>query len=249
MSVTKPQRAPQPTTHAIVLAAGNGDRFRNGSGKLLHPFLGRPLLLCTIEAAHDAGIQQITIVLGHDAERVRALVNEGAPSGVAISYVFNPEWQLENGVSVLAARAMVNGGHVALLMGDHVFQPDVLRGLRQLPLAADESVLAIDTHTTDPMLVAEATKVLRDGSRIISIGKEIEDYDALDTGMFVCAPNLFEALETARAAGDTTLSGGIRVLAARGLMRGHDIGDAGWRDIDTVDDLQEAESAMSILSS
>ena len=68
------------------------------------------------------------------------------------------------------------------------------------------------------------------------------DYDALDTGLFVCAPSLFEALESALADGDTTLSGGIRVLAARGLMRAFDIGDATWCDIDTIEDLHSAES-------
>ena len=83
------------------------------------------------------------------------------------------------------------------------------------------------------------------GSRITAIGKDLTTYDALDTGMFVCAPALFAAIDASRVAGDTTLSGGIRHLAARGLMRGFDIGDAGWCDIDTVSDLAAAESALA----
>ena len=80
------------------------------------------------------------------------------------------------------------------------------------------------------------------GGRIVAIGKTLTAYDALDTGLFVCSPSLFDALATSRADGDTTLSGGIRILAARGLMRGFDIGDANWHDIDTVEDLHSAES-------
>ena len=80
------------------------------------------------------------------------------------------------------------------------------------------------------------------GGRIVAIGKTLTTYDALDTGLFVCSPALFGALATSRADGDTTLSGGIRILAARGLMRGVDIGDANWHDIDTVEDLHSAES-------
>ena len=38
---------------ALVLAAGNGDRFKNRTreSKLLEPVLGRPLILRTIETA------------------------------------------------------------------------------------------------------------------------------------------------------------------------------------------------------
>jgi CTP:molybdopterin cytidylyltransferase MocA len=63
--------------------------------------------------------------------------------------------------------------------------------------------------------------------------------------MFVCSPLLFDALETSRALGDTTLSGGIRQLAARGLMRAAEVGNATWCDIDTVSDLEAAESALT----
>jgi hypothetical protein len=40
------------------------------------------------------------------------------------------------------------------------------------------------------------------------------------------------------------LSGGIRILAAGGLMRSFDIGDASWCDIDTIEDLHSAESLL-----
>ena len=91
----------------------------------------------------------------------------------------------------------------------------------------------------------EATKVKREGSRIVAIGKDLVDYDALDTGMFVFSPVLFDALERARSLGDTTLSGGVRLLAAAGLMRGVEIGDARWCDIDTLSDLAAAESVLT----
>ena len=93
-------------------------------------------------------------------------------------------------------------------------------------------------------LADEATKVRLVGSRIVAIGKDLVEYDALDTGVFVFSPVLFDALERARNLGDTTLSGGVRELASRGLMRGVEIGDATWCDIDTLSDLAAAESAL-----
>ena len=236
----------RPVSRAVILAAGNGDRFRNSThdSKLLQPLLGQPILLRTLDAARDAGIQSMTIVVGYQADRIRALVERGAPPGVAISFAVNHEWRLENGVSALAAQPFTGGDRFALLMGDHVFEPPVLKRMLALDVDDDESLLAVDAREVPPAVADEATKVRRQGSRIVAIGKELIDYDGLDTGVFVFSPVLFHALERARAQGDTTLSAGVRRLARRGLMRAVEIGDAAWCDIDTVSDLAAAESVL-----
>jgi choline kinase len=232
---------------AIVLAAGNGDRFQNATrrSKLLQPLLGQPLILRTLATAAQAGIRSFHVVVGYQADAVREVVERGAPAGTSVHFTFNPDWHLENGVSVLAARARLRDRRFALLMGDHVFEPAVLARLLQLPVGADESILAVDARRVPADVAAEATKVRLDGDRITAIGKELTTHDALDTGLFVCAPSLFAALEQSRRDGDTTLSGGIRRLAAQGLMRAADVGAASWCDIDTVADLAAAESLLS----
>jgi choline kinase len=236
-----------PVRDAIVLAAGNGDRFQNVTrrSKLLQPLLGQPLILRTLATAADAGIQTFHVVIGYQADAVREVVEQGVPGGTSVHFTFNPDWHLENGVSVLAARERLRDRRFALLMGDHVFEPAVLQRLLQLRVGDDESILAVDAREVPPEVAAEATKVRLDGDRITAIGKDLTAHDALDTGLFVCAPALFEALEGSRRAGDTTLSGGIRDLAARGLMRAADVGAASWCDIDTLDDLAAAESLLS----
>lgn len=236
-----------PVRDAIVLAAGNGDRFQNATrrSKLLQPLLGQPLILRTLATAADAGIRSFHVVIGYQADAVREVVERGAPAGTTLHFTFNPDWHLENGVSVLAARERLRSRRFALLMGDHVFEPGVLARLLQLQVGPDESVLAVDARAVAPEVAAEATKVRVNGDRITAIGKDLTSHDALDTGLFVCAPALFDALEVARRAGDTTLSGGIRQLAALGLMRAADVGAASWCDIDTLDDLVAAESLLA----
>jgi 1L-myo-inositol 1-phosphate cytidylyltransferase len=233
-------------SRAVILAAGNGDRFHNPTheSKLLQPLLGRPILLRTLEAAFDAGIRTVTVVVGYQADRVRELVERGAPARMDVSFALNPEWRLENGVSALAARASAAQDRFALLMGDHVFEPPVLQRMLRLEVAGDESLLAVDARPATPEQAEEATKVRREGSRIVAIGKDLTEFDALDTGVFVFSPVLFDALEYARAQGDTTLSGGVRRLAAQGLMRAVEIGNATWCDIDTLSDLAAAETAL-----
>ena len=63
-------------------------------------------------------------------------------------------------------------------------------------------LLAVDSRPAAPEVAAEATKVRIDADRIIAIGKDLAAYDALDTGMFVCAPSLFAAIDASRAAGN-----------------------------------------------
>lgn len=234
-------------TSALVLAAGNGDRFRTSSGesKLLQPLGGEPLILRTLRSAAAAGITTATVVLGYQADRLRALLSRVRIERLTLTFAFNPRWQLENGTSVLAARPWLRREPFALLMGDHVFEPRVLSRLRRRGLGRDALVLGVDRRPAPPEIANEATKVRLDGSRITAIGKHLQPFDALDTGMFLCGSALFEALSTASAAGDTTLTAGVAVLASRGLARASDVGAARWCDVDTIEDLRAAEAAIA----
>lgn len=238
-----------PVRRALVLAAGNGDRFVNGAphSKLLQSVLGRPLIVRTLATAAAAGITKFEVVLGFQADALERAITTHCHD-LDVHFTYNPEWHLENGVSVLAARRQLDDGRFALLMGDHVFEPSALTKLRHSSVAGDKSVLAVDCRPAPHEVVEEATKVTLDGSRILAIGKDLPRFDALDTGMFVCSPAVFDALEQSQRSGDTTLSGGIRQLAARGLMHGIDIGDAEWFDIDTMADLEAAETRLAVRS-
>jgi 1L-myo-inositol 1-phosphate cytidylyltransferase len=235
-----------PVRDALVLAAGNGDRFHDGTrqSKLLQPILGEPIILRTLAGVRAAGITDAEVVLGYQAVRLRSLIEAHAPSGLRLHFCYNPDWHLENGVSVLTARRRLATRRFALLMGDHLFEAPVLTRLLAEPVRPQESLLAVDSRSVAADGAAEATKVRLSGDRIVAIGKDLQRYDALDTGMFVCSPQVFRALDRSRDRGDTTLSGGIRELAAEGLIRAVDIGPADWYDIDTVADLQHAESLL-----
>lgn len=240
-------RLSPPVQQALILAAGNGDRFKGvvAESKLVRRVLGVPLIIRTLDSAARAGIRHADVVLGYQADQVRALIEREKPATVTLRFHHNPRWHEENGLSVLAARTVFHESRFALLMGDHLFESETLQALLATPAADGETLLAVDSRRVSREVSDEATRVQldRDG-RVRAIGKHIEPYDALDTGLFVCAPSLFAATDESCAAGDTTLSGGIRRLAARGLVRGVDIGDHVWYDIDTVADLENAEGLL-----
>jgi molybdenum cofactor cytidylyltransferase len=78
---------------AVVLAAGRGTRF--GRTKQLEIVRDKPLVQHAIDAAAGAGVAEIVVVLGHDADAVRAAVrlpgsartvtNDAFASGIASS--------------------------------------------------------------------------------------------------------------------------------------------------------------------
>jgi 1L-myo-inositol 1-phosphate cytidylyltransferase / CDP-L-myo-inositol myo-inositolphosphotransferase len=233
---------------AVILAAGNGDRFHSKTthSKLLAALAGMPLINRTILTAARAGIRLIDVIVGYQADAVRSTVETGVPTGVDVRFHHNERWHEENGVSALVARAHVDGERFALLMGDHVFDWRVLENLLKTAVEPGESLLAVDRAAVMSERAPEATKVRLAGDRIVAIGKDLAPFDALDTGVFVFSAPIFEALEESRAAGDTSLSGGVRLLAARGLMRGVDTGGSPWCDVDTVDDLREAVRCVDL---
>jgi choline kinase len=228
---------------AVVLAAGNGDRFRHHSprSKLLTSIAGTPLLVRTLDSAYRAGITTVHLVVGYDSDRVVELASSAGPAGLRIHPHLNRDWRLENGISVLAARACLSDRPFALLMGDHLFDVDALEHLRSARRGPGETLLCVDRRPVPFDVAQEATRVRMTAGRITAIGKSLEPYDGLDTGLFVCDPALFAALDASCREGDTTLSGGIRRLTAAGLVRGVDIGEARWCDVDTVEDVRQAE--------
>src|SRR5882672_788160 len=229
----------------LILAAGNGTRIRTISGGLPKPlvdFRGKPIIEHIVQRAHRAGIESFVIVVGYRSDLIRNWF-EGRSLGVSVTFVENPDYHKANGVSALKARNAIHENFL-LLMADHLFEPETAETLIQQPLGSDEVILAVDPNIDRVFDLDDATKVLRNGDRIVDIGKEIAHYDALDTGMFLCSPALFDRLELAKRDGDCSLSDGMRHVAREQKLRAFDIGHAHWHDVDSPEALVHAEKVF-----
>jgi len=232
-------------SEAVILMAGSGSRLRESDNSILKPLIpvhGRPLICYTMDALVRAGIKKINIVVGYESERLTAGVKHLAAPGVTLSFIHNPDWQKQNGISVLAAAKSVNT-HFLLTMSDHLFDQSIVNLLIR-EASADQLNLAIDRKLDSIFDIDDAMKVQTRGDRITAIGKNLETYDAIDTGLFVCPPEFFSYLERAKREGDCSLADGVRSMAAEGKARVIDIGAAWWQDIDTPDMLKHGESEM-----
>ena len=227
----------------LILAAGNGSRIASVAGgvpKPLVPLCGVPLLEHVMASSREAGIERFVIVAGYRADLIRRWLSERPMDGTSVTLIENQEYHKANGISALAAKAELNQPFL-LLMSDHIFEPKTANALLREPLADDEVILAVDSKIDHVFDLDDATKVQRNGNYIVGIGKDLSNFDALDTGMFLCSPALFNRLEAAKKSGDCSLSDGMRKLAQDGKFRAFDIGDGHWQDVDSPHALAHAE--------
>ncbi len=233
--------------NCLIIAAGTGGRLREkGPSKPLIPIRGVPLLERVIARGAAAGVERFFVVSGYRGEQVRAALDElAARDGISITNIVNDEWQRANGVSVLKAKPYLDGPFL-LTMCDHLVDLEILRGLARTSPAPQTVTLAVDFNVTGSINDPEdVTRVKCSEGRIERIGKVIRDFNAIDTGVFLCTPIIFDALEASQAAGDDSLSGAMNVLAGWGNARVFDIEGRLWLDVDDPASFSKAEQLLA----
>ena len=229
----------------LIIAAGKGSRLQQrGDSKPLVPILGIPLIERVIRAAMEAGADEFYVVIGYQGERVRLFLERLAERlTIRITPLVNDDWDKDNGLSVLKARHILHEPFL-LLMADHLFEPSLVRTLTARTLTRDEIALAVDSNTCNPLVdIEDVTRIKMEDGKIHNIGKGLADFNGFDTGIFLCFPAIFGALEQSERNRDTSLSGAVRILAARGHANAIPT-DGFWIDVDDPAAFQKAEQAL-----
>lgn len=234
---------------AVILMAGTGSRLRGSAETMAKPLIkigGRSLISYAIESFDKAGITTIHAIVGPNGEELAAAVAPLVPSHIQFNAISNEHWRKQNGVSLLIAAGRVRAPFF-LAMGDHLFEAAILERLMakadpaRLNLAIDKKIEAIFD-------LDDAMKVRVEGNRIEAIGKKLEDYNAIDTGIFICPEKIFAALRRVMKDDDCALADGVRLMAEEGNALAVDIGAAWWQDVDTPEMLARAEAEIARLS-
>ena len=111
----------------LIMAAGLGTRMRSGTAKVLHELSGRPLIAHVCRAALALDPRRIYVVVGHQAEEVKAAVLEelGADGADFVTQ----EQQRGTGDAIMAARDALTDANstVLILSGDvPLIRPETL---------------------------------------------------------------------------------------------------------------------------
>jgi len=232
----------------LILAAGKGSRLAaRGDSKPLVSFLGLALIERAILAAQSCGLTEFYVVTGHNGHKVRAFLDQfRRGKNLTITHVINEDWEKENGLSVLKAKKLLDENFI-LMMVDHLFDREFLVKLTQQQIQEGEVILAVDSNVNSNRLIDidDVTKVHIEDGKILDIGKNLSEYNAFDTGFFLCTPAIFSALETSiDRHKDSTLSGGMRILAEERKARTLDITNCFWMDLDDENALRKAQKSL-----
>jgi len=154
----------------IILSAGQGKRLlplTDETPKCLLPICGKTMIEWQIDALHECGMDEISVVTGYHSEKVDAVLERSYGPG-RIKTLYNPEYATtDNLVSCWVAREEMNGDFI-LLNGDTLFETAVPMRLLQPP---NRPVTVVVDHKD--RYDADDMKVEMEGGRLVRIGKDL----------------------------------------------------------------------------
>lgn len=229
---------------AVIVAGGMGTRLgrEDARPKPLRPLVGVPLIKRVMASAASAGIRKFVVVAGYRAELMKAELPGLVPRGCELTVVENPRYEEPNGISLLVAAETLTEPF-ALLMSDHIFSSERLRAAIERYDREPGCLLVVEGKDTFSGDLEDATLVtVRDG-RIISIGKDLTGFDAVDTGMFILEPE--SVTRAIKEAGPSpSISDAMKVLAGGGELHALALKEGFWQDVDTAEDIKIAEAKL-----
>eukprot|EP00736_Rhodelphis_marinus_P000065 Rmarinus@m.940 len=210
---------------AVLLAAGQGTRFKSDYPKVIHPFHGKPLAQHAVEGARAAGLE-VVVVVGYAADRVTAAL------GDSMSYV-TQEQQLGTGHGVyVATRVLGDGfsGDVLVMYADNpgvdaeliksmcahhaenkarypnkyggmilTGKLDYCGGYGRIIRGKNGSVIDIVEKKQIDRMADDETRSYPDGSEFSK--KQLDETQEFNSGIvFACGRPYFDALATIKAA-------------------------------------------------
>ena len=198
---------PQPPRAAIaiaIMAAGKGTRLKSKHPKVLHEIGGKPILAHVIAtAAKVVPAEDIFVIIGHEAQRVREAVR-----GTGVNFVLQAE-QRGTGHALMVAREALSGhkagnkyDQVIVLSGDApLITADTIRKLSDFHSAQKATMTLLSADLDNPYGYG---RVIRKG-RGAEVQAIVEEKSAtaqqkkireINSGFYVfAAPALYEHID------------------------------------------------------
>ncbi len=241
----------KPVKHAVILAAGKSSRFREHGvlkPKVLMNLGGLRLLERAILTLHETGVRHFRIVVGAYKDQVVPEMKAiERLKSIDIEYVECENYELGNGVTFAAGAAGFSEAFL-LTMSDHIFSPDTVRDFIQKTKQAPElPALACDADLENVFDMDDATKVASRDGFIHNIGKEIKEFDLVDTGLFYFPKGYGSTIAEKAAEGAHSVSGIIQHFIDGDGVREVVLDNAQWQDVDDPNMRDEAERRLKLM--
>ncbi|PTM95023.1 bifunctional UDP-N-acetylglucosamine diphosphorylase/glucosamine-1-phosphate N-acetyltransferase GlmU [Mycoplana dimorpha] len=206
---------------AVILAAGESTRMKSSRSKVLHPIGNRPMIAHVVDALASAGITDIALVLGRDADKVEAAARN--PAVRSTTYIQTE--RLGTAHAVLAAREAIGAGYddVLVVFGDTPLLTAAPLQAARAGLAQGSDVVVVGFMAADPFGYG---RLIVENGELVAIREEKDATDA-ERAITYCngglmaidgrkALALIERIGNANAKGEYYLTDIVEVVRAAG---------------------------------
>ncbi len=184
---------------ALILAAGRGERMNSDLVKVLHQACGKSLIEHIIEAAREAGVEKVVVVIGTQSDEVRSFLKYQK-----IEFVLQKE-RLGTAHAVMqAGRQFKNWpGDLLVLPGDApCIQGRTLQSFIEAHRKNEAIASILTADLSDP---AGYGRIIRKGSQVSGIREHLDasyeeqEITEINSGMYVFdSRELFKALNAVK---------------------------------------------------
>lgn len=173
------EAAQKKSRAAVVLCAGQGTRMKSALPKVLHTVCGRSLASWVLRAVHGAGVEHTVIVVGHQAEKVQAHMQQAQlQDDQNLLFALQAEQKGTGHAVQMALPALEkHTGTVLVVCGDTpLLTAQTLSALASLREDKAEPVALLTAHCTDGNAAAGYGRIVRNTHG--SLVKIVEHRDA-----------------------------------------------------------------------
>jgi len=229
---------------AWVLSAGEGTRMRPLTANLPKPLLpvaGKPFLAHTIAALREAGVMEMTVLIGWQGRRVKEYFGRGDALGVKLSYEEQGE-RLGTANAIGLARSHVKGDFLSV-NGDVVISAKAVKGLLAYHSKVKGPVMAVaEVENPSAFGVVEL-----DGDRVAGLEEKPKAPKSklINAGVYVFPEDVFPLIDKTPKSprGEYEITDTIRLMMDAGDVYAYRLPDP-WIDVGRPWDLLEANGIL-----
>jgi len=234
----------------VILAAGKGERLKGLTRtipKALVQVAGKTLLEHSIERLAKANIQDIIIAIGWKGDRIRNTINqfENLPE---VKLVEVSNYEIGPLQTLTTALDAVHNEESIICPVDLLVSSDAIS---EIVSHHAENPYTLVTLAVDPQSISGSSVFLDSLGQVLSIQKEVDNADSIVTSaMFMVTSTGFtDYCKRALSYGSTTAVAVLNNIIETGhSIQSYSISER-WFDIDTIEDVLEANKYLLELAS
>lgn len=228
----------------LILAGGAGTRLRpltHTGPKQLIPIANKPNILYCLEDMRDAGITDLGVILGdNQPEKVRELLQDGAPYGVHITYVVQGA---PKGIAhaIGCAEDFLKGGPFCVYLGDNLLKGGIADMVNEFEASGADAGIAL-CHVSEPQRFGVAELDARGNVvKLVEKPKQPKSDLAL-VGIYFLRDSVFPVIRNLKPSwrNELEITDALEALRASGAKVMAHVVTGWWKDTGKPEDILDA---------